>query len=350
MRRLAILFVFAFTTSVAAPAEAAVRYTCTDLGAPFSVGSDTYATDINASGQVVIELSSGSSFAGYVYSGGSVTNLTGVGNALAINASGQIVGSTTTPYGYRRAVLYSGGSMTALGGMSGNYHSEATAINDAGTIAGWWYNSSFLYRNGQFFGLGNIGGTNSHAYAINASDQVVGSATNASGRNHAFISSGGTMTNLGTLGGLSSEAYAINDIGQVVGVSDIDSGYSPHAFVYSGGSMTSLGTLGSAHTSFANDINNHGAIVGNSGSRAFLYEDGAIQDLNTLIAPLSGWTIRDAVAINDSGQIVGYASDSVGLSDHAFLLTPIPEPSTLLLAATGVMGMLFYFYRRHKGN
>ena len=44
-------------------------------------------------------------------------------------------------------------------------------------------------------------------------------------------------------------------------------------------------------------------------------------DLNSLIAPSSGWTLNSATAINDKGQIVGYGNDPANQS-HAFLLTP----------------------------
>jgi hypothetical protein len=45
-------------------------------------------------------------------------------------------------------------------------------------------------------------------------------------------------------------------------------------------------------------------------------------DLNTLIAPLSGWELLDASAINDAGQITGQGL--IGGEYHAYLLTPIP--------------------------
>ncbi len=54
-------------------------------------------------------------------------------------------------------------------------------------------------------------------------------------------------------------------------------------------------------------------------------------DLNTLIDPASGWILTSARDINDAGQITG-----TGLFDgqpRAFLLTPVPEPSSVLLAA-----------------
>ena len=70
-----------------------------------------------------------------------------------------------------------------------------------------------------------------------------------------------------------------------------------------------------------------------------------MQDLNNLIAPTSGWTLEEANGINDLGQIVGGGYNSSG-QWHAFLLTPIPEPSTFVLLAAGAVGLLGFAWRR----
>ncbi len=68
---------------------------------------------------------------------------------------------------------------------------------------------------------------------------------------------------------------------------------------------------------------------------AFLYDvsDGMV-DLNTLIDPLSGWELTNGLAINDAGQIVANGTNFDGYT-HAILLTPVPEPSTFILAVLG---------------
>ena len=64
-------------------------------------------------------------------------------------------------------------------------------------------------------------------------------------------------------------------------------------------------------------------------------------DLNSLIPSSSGWTLESANDINDSGWIVGVGLNPSGQTD-AFLLAPVPEPSTvaLLLAAALLAGLL----------
>src|SRR4029079_9882913 len=59
-------------------------------------------------------------------------------------------------------------------------------------------------------------------------------------------------------------------------------------------------------------------------THAFLYTSASgIVDLNTLIAPLSGWELLDASDINDAGQITGQGL--IGGEYHAYLLTLIPS-------------------------
>jgi probable HAF family extracellular repeat protein len=60
--------------------------------------------------------------------------------------------------------------------------------------------------------------------------------------------------------------------------------------------------------------------------RAFLWTSaGGMRDLNDMLdASGSGWTIREAYGINNSGQIVGEVLNANG-DQHAFLLTPVSQ-------------------------
>ena len=327
---------------VAGKAWGAVQYTVTDLGTPGATWS--VATGINNVGQVVgWDQTASSNDNVFLYSGGSMQNI-GSGYGYAINDNGQAVGSTAGGSTF----LYSGSSMQYLGRGYGY------GINNLGQVVGQDSdnNQAVLYSGGSMSYLGTLGGDVSRATGINDNGQVVGWAQTVSGYYNAFLYSDGTMQGLGTLGGNASFAYAVNNSGQVVGLADIGSGHS-NAFLYSGGTMKDLGTLdGIVQTnSVAYGINDNGLIVGytqtaSDGNSAFLYSGGVMEDLNSLIPSNSGWTLEQANGINDSGQIVGYGL--IGGYDHAFLLNPVPEPSTLTLLGTAALGLLGWAWRRRR--
>lgn len=152
------------------------------------------------------------------------------------------------------------------------------------------------------------------------------------------------MKDLGTFpGGSDSQAFGINDSGQVAGRAFVDGTY--HAFLCSGGVMSDLGTLGGTWSQ-AGGINKSGQVVGlswtagNAAEHAFVYRGGVMSDLNNDIRSGLGWTLEDALGINDNDQIVGYGTNPSGQMD-AFLLTPIPEPGLLALLLLGGATMLF---------
>lgn len=143
-----------------------------------------------------------------------------------------------------------------------------------------------------------------------------------------------TVTDLGDLGlTFPVGATAINNFGQIVGyVGGYNTdgiSFRQHAFLYQNGVMADLGILGNPASvpnypiSRANDINDSGQIVGDSGifdgdinlgHHGFLYEDGQMKDLLTL----SGYNINP-LAINESGQIVGDFPTSDPEIRHAVL-------------------------------
>jgi hypothetical protein len=78
-------------------------------------------------------------------------------------------------------------------------------------------------------------------------------------------------------------------------------------------------------------------VVGYGDNGAFLYSGGVMTDLNSLLDQHSRWTSIQPYAINDRGQITG--EGIIGGQTHAFLLTPTPEPSSIVLAAFGFAGL-----------
>src|SRR5215216_3401327 len=134
--------------------------------------------------------------------------------------------------------------------------SESAGINDFGHVVGYAALSSFTYYEGGY-----------------PSEYVIG---------HPFLYKDGVMTDLGLLAGTDSQAYGINDSGQVVGLSSIADNQNYHAFLYKDGVMKDLGLLGGTYRSYysnsqANGINNSGQVVGYSDTssgeyHAFLYK------------------------------------------------------------------------------
>ena len=125
------------------------------------------------------------------------------------------------------------------------------------------------------------------------------------------------ITDLGTLPGeTASEALALNDKGEVVGV--CSTGGLGKSFLWEKGVMAALPTLPGADPQgvWPRAINDHAQIVGTvfgtnlDTRRAFLIDNGAIQDLGT---PPGEYT--EAFGINDKGQIVGQSYSYVQKSN-----------------------------------
>ena len=93
--------------------------------------------------------------------------------------------------------------------------------------------------------------------------------------------------------------------------------------------MTDLGTLPGDIHSVGQALNCQGQVVGRTSDAdfngvGFVWENGVMSDLNTLIPADSPLFISDANGINDLGQIVAVGVTSTG-EEHACLLTPIGE-------------------------
>ncbi|HJZ83303.1 MAG TPA: hypothetical protein VKD91_23240 [Pyrinomonadaceae bacterium] len=345
-------------------------------------GSTSYAQSINNLGQIT-----GASTLpgdptdplgdpithGCLFSNGQIIDLGTLGGyssgAIGINDTGQVVGDSFPPgnsmaYGgfAHHAFLYSGGVMTDLGTLGGQYGSSATGINNSGQVVGQADLPSgplrgFIYSNGVMLEIPTPTSGYTVAYANNNQGLVVRTLEPpASTAQHAFTYDSRNppvnhppLTDLGTLGGNFCQAISVNDSGWVAGESSLPGppdSESLHAFASLGGGLLDLGTLPGDTFSSAAHINAFGQVVGWSApadfgtSRGFLWSNGVMQDLNTLIPADSGWQITSANGINDLGQIVG-----VGVRNgqqHAVLLTA-PTQSILNV------GSLVLSFHLHHG-
>jgi len=244
----------------------------------------------------------------------SVTPLLGIeagsDNILtAISATGTIAGNSWTLDSYKSAIWNNTGAARELFPGS-QEESLAYDINATEQVLLFgpriWQNGVVtpVYVNA---GAGPLDGP----LAINDAGQVAGTAYFAVGttfQRHAFIVTQGATTDLGVLPGMTTSwANDINNTGDVVGYS-YASLTAPRATLWRNGSVIDLGVLPGQTTSVAEDINDQGRIVGTSGGRLFTWDNGVITDLGTFGAN----TVMTARAINNNGAIVGQFTPAGG--------------------------------------
>jgi probable HAF family extracellular repeat protein len=312
----------------------------TDLGTLPQGGYQSQANSVNTVGQVV----------------GAALNTIPDPNSMQ-PATFWLPAASSRGYQYQtRAFLWDQqNGMQDLGTLAGGTDAEAMLINERGEVVGNSYTSSapstlcagagFALTTGSFIwdgkmgmrSLGNLGGTCTFVADLNNRGQVLGESSLATDQfQHAFLwdSQRGMQDLGGSLGGNNTGAFVLNGEGQAVGFATLPGETIFHATLWRHvGNMVDLGTVGNDQCSYATGINAKGQVVGGSKStcdpeggttRAFLWEDGSILDLNALISSGSGLYLESTYTINDQGEIAGEGSDASG-SGHAFLLIPCDE-------------------------
>ena len=186
------------------------------------------------------------------------------------------------------------------------------------------------------------GDASSWATGINDGEQVVGLSGNCVSPNfnapgatvpqHGVIWENGAAMDLGNLGGtLSTFPWAINSKGQAVGQAYIAGDVYIHTFLWEKGVIKDLGVIPGDVISGAFGLNDRGEVVGGScdqnfNCRAYLWQDGLMTDINTLVKP--GSTPLYLVFgndINSQGEIAAYAFDQSNGEFHAAVAIPCDE-------------------------
>jgi probable HAF family extracellular repeat protein len=153
--------------------------------------------------------------------------------AWDINASGEVVGQWNGPT-HQQAFRYTAATgMVLLNGLNNGQQSVAIGINRSGQIVGWSglsisSLSGTLWDGSSVIPLGTLGGRSSVGTAINDNGLVVGRADVSSAQQRPFLwTATGGMRNLGLPPGSDfGQAEEINSSGFVVGVSSWPSGAS----------------------------------------------------------------------------------------------------------------------------
>lgn len=332
------------------------------------ISSNGIVAGLSENGQIDPSIDGLPEISAVVWRDGSITNLgTLLGGgyqsaAVSVNSRGEAAGvaSNLVPdsnsllnynvnlwagvgYGYQlRAFVWDQKhGMQDLGTLGTGTDAEAFKVNERGQVIGDSYTSSnpgacygvtsgaFIWdRKHGMVDLGSFGGTCTVPNDINNRGQIVGIGLVAGDLyQRAFLWENGSLRDLGGFDGNKTGAIALNDKGEAVG-------FAQHAALWKHiGELTDLGTVGGDPCSFAQGINDRSQVVGDSSpsdcvnydtSRGFLWENGSIVDLNTLIPSNSPLYVIYAYTINNRGEIAVNGIDGNG-SEQAALLIPCDE-------------------------
>jgi hypothetical protein len=272
-----------------------------------------------------------------------------------VNDTGQAVGWAGNSlalgsHSGERAFVHNGGTMTQLPVLPGAGYTHAYAINNTGTVVGVSGNNQpYKFSIGDTtltqlaFPAGSGGGGRAHD--VNSAGDIVGfDYTTFPQQRPVFWDNGVTPVGLPLpAGATSAQAHIINDAGVIAGTAFYGVGIGTRGFYYdAAGTPVDMGTLGPGfltHEVF--DINSSRDAIGRAFNNTtfafapFLYRDGTLVNLNSLLPAGSGWVLQRPISITDAGEIIGIGTFNG--TPSGFRLTPVPEPTALVsLAVTSL--------------
>jgi probable HAF family extracellular repeat protein len=324
--------------SAQAALEPTAKYAVRDLGT--LGGTVTAAGDVNALGQVVgFSMTTDGYLHAFLWDRGEMTDLGTLGGessyATAINDAGTVVGFSQVPNGRssHAFIWHRGGTMKDLGTLGGD-QSFAADVNNAGLVVGRAFDAGgsprgFVWT--QDTGMHALSGGDPFSVATATAPGTRGPIAGSAGLPLVpgrWQTTGAPFTAFTLPGGFNQgQGAAIDARNDVVGSASTSTGLVRAFFRSSAGAMRVLRVPG-IRNSEAASISNSLRVVGTAYDDPFFLTSAWLARtpaaparlLLELVPPETAWTFAYATSVNDRGQIVG-----TGLHrgrTRGYLLTP----------------------------
>ncbi len=300
----------------------ATKRPITDLGA---LGGYPNLSDVNDSGRVVGYFNGGSQI-GFTWSPGEELVSFGPGSYTgAVNSSGIVVGTR-----YSVGKFF---SWTKSGGLVELGSGIAIDVNEAGDILGRDDSGAFLWKAARGkIRIPHLSSTAGYTVPVALSDagHVVGDSVINGNYYRAFLwtEAGGLIDLTGSLSSAASGAMDVNASGQVVGHRQLSDGQRAFLWSAAGGFVTFPPGCYITDLSENGRVVGRGYTVGTRGNAFSWTRAGGIVDLGDGMPE----------AVNELGQIVGYATPLAGAGEAPVIWSPGGDRAELEALSSSPLG------------